>query len=311
MEIVAGLERGDRASVMIRTEHDGARPSVVLGAVHRGVGVAQQGFGGVALVGDGDTHARSHEHFVVPDQDWFGHRGQHAFGDGRSRARPGDVRAQQYELVAPEAGQEITGAKRVTQALRDGAEEVVAGRMTKAVVDDLEVVEVDEEHRSLASRFLFVGERTSDPFGEARAIQQPGHRVVGGFVLQAITERPPLADVFELTDGEHRAAVVVLHGRDRERDPHRFTVGSEQTLFDTEAVPCSRFELAKAIECEAPIVGVREVHEIHARERVADLVTEHLVHGFVRTGDRPRGIDERHADAGVVERVPEHLLGLP
>ena len=40
------------------------------------------------------------------------------------------------------------------------------------------------------------------------------------------------------------------------------------------------------------------------------LVAEHLRHRLVRPDDAAGRIDERHADAGVVERVAEHLLRL-
>ena len=62
-------------------------------------------------------------------------------------SRLGDVLDQDGELVAAEPRDRVAGPDRVGEALADRLEQRVAGRMTEAVVDGLEVVEVEEEHR--------------------------------------------------------------------------------------------------------------------------------------------------------------------
>src|SRR5512138_2138063 len=60
-----------------------------------------------------------------------------------------DVLADHGELIAPEARTE--GARRRplrTQALADDLKHAVAERMSQAVVDRLEVVEIDEQYRN-------------------------------------------------------------------------------------------------------------------------------------------------------------------
>jgi hypothetical protein len=64
--------------------------------------------------------------------------------------------------------------------------------MPVAVVDVLEVVEVDEEHRrppGLRRR----SEYLADPFREQRPIGQPGELVVGGLVVERLLQRGQLA----------------------------------------------------------------------------------------------------------------------
>src|SRR3712207_9146993 len=64
------------------------------------------------------------------------------------------------ELVATEAGHQVTGAHRGTQPCGDLHEQFVAGGVAEGVVDDLEVVQVEErseEHTSeLQSRQYLV-----------------------------------------------------------------------------------------------------------------------------------------------------------
>ena len=51
------------------------------------------------------------------------------------------------ELVAAEAGDDVVGAQHAAQPLGHGDEQPVAGAVPERVVDELEVVEVDEQHR--------------------------------------------------------------------------------------------------------------------------------------------------------------------
>ena len=76
---------------------------------------------------------------------------QHALGDRDRVLLVGDVLAQDRELVAAEAGDGLVPAQRVAQALGDRDDQLVAGRVAEAVVDDLEAVEVEEQHRDVAA----------------------------------------------------------------------------------------------------------------------------------------------------------------
>ena len=178
---------------------------------------------------DRDPDAGRHEHLVGADHQRLGEDGDEPPGDRRHRLRTRQVRAEQHELVAAEAGEQVAGSQRVPQPLRDGHEQVVTRGVTEAVVDQLEVVEVDEEHGRLPSAGVVVGGKMSgDALAEAGPVEQPGHHVVRGLVAETVAERLPLGDVLELSDREHRTAVVVLHRRHRQRDPHRLAVGAQR-----------------------------------------------------------------------------------
>ena len=111
---------------------------------------------------------------------------------------------QDGELVAAEARRQVACAQARAQAAREGDEQLVADLMAEAVVDELEVVEVEEQHDGASVRG---GELRLDPLGEQLAAGEPGQMVVGGAVLE------PVAVLGELPDGLLEAVVLERDGR--------------------------------------------------------------------------------------------------
>lgn len=70
-----------------------------------------------------------------------------ALGEGGCLGGVGVAVEQDRELIPAEAGGGVGGAHGGGEAFGDGDEQVVAGVVAQAVVDDLEVVEVQDEHR--------------------------------------------------------------------------------------------------------------------------------------------------------------------
>ena len=64
------------------------------------------------------------------------------------------------ELVAAEARDQVAGAQHAPHALGDDLEQVVAGAVAERVVDHLEVVEVDEQHRDLVAAGSAISSRS-------------------------------------------------------------------------------------------------------------------------------------------------------
>ena len=79
-------------------------------------------------------------------------RVEHAVGDGERHAEAGRVGQQDRELVATEARDDVAGAQRIAHAVGDGDQQLVAGGVAQAVVDQLEVVEIEEQHDRLHAR---------------------------------------------------------------------------------------------------------------------------------------------------------------
>ena len=64
--------------------------------------------------------------------------------------------------------------------------------MPEAVVDDLEAVEVEEQHARRPRAPAEAEERLAEAVEEQRAVRQPGQRVVEGLVLESVLRRGPL-----------------------------------------------------------------------------------------------------------------------
>ena len=67
-------------------------------------------------------------------------------GPAAGRLDVGEVRAEHDELVTGEPGDRVDRAGRLLEPARDRGEHLVADEVTLGVVDDLEAVEVDEQH---------------------------------------------------------------------------------------------------------------------------------------------------------------------
>src|SRR5829696_2767170 len=94
------------------------------------------------------------------------------------------VLGQDGELVAAEAADGVVLAQAAAQPSRDLAQQPVAGAVAEAVVDHLEVVEVDEEHGQAAAVPAGPGQGVPDPVVEQGPVGQVGQAVVEVLVLE-------------------------------------------------------------------------------------------------------------------------------
>ena len=122
-----------------------------LGAVHRSVRLLQQDHG---VVADGDANACRHEERTPVELDRGGDRLEQPLGDADRFGRLGDRREHDGELVASEPGRDVAGAQALLNAAAELGEDPVADVVAPAVVDALEVVDVDEQQRSPLLRLL-------------------------------------------------------------------------------------------------------------------------------------------------------------
>ena len=118
------------------------------------------------------------------------------------------------ELVAAQARQGAALVQAVFQALRHGADQQVADVVAEAVVDVLEVVQIDAQQRAAAAFTFGAGQRLLDALAQQQAVGQAGERVVVGEEVQLVLGALEAAEV-----GEHRHimrqfAFVVAHGAD-------------------------------------------------------------------------------------------------
>ena len=107
-----------------------------------------------------------------------------ALGDGDRLGLGLDLAADD-ELVAAEPRDGVRAADDVLQAAAERDQQLVAGLVAERVVDRLELVDVEQQHRDVALRALRAGERLADAVVEERAVRQAGQRVVERLVADA------------------------------------------------------------------------------------------------------------------------------
>ena len=138
------LERAPVGEVVVDLE---PRPALLLGPRERDVGLAQEHLGRALLgAGDRDADRRRHDQALVGDLDGLAHRGEHVLG-GREDLLVRGRLPEQHELVAgevPRAGDAV--GREVAHAGGHDAQDLVAGLVAVALVDEPQVVEVDEQH---------------------------------------------------------------------------------------------------------------------------------------------------------------------
>ena len=118
----------------------------LLGVVHGRVGVAQQHAGGhrrVAAQRDADRGRE--EDLAVGQREGLGQGLGDALCHGGGVVLPGDLLADDRELVAAEAREGVGGSQQGPQPSRHLLEHLVADLVPVAVVDQLEAVEVEEQ----------------------------------------------------------------------------------------------------------------------------------------------------------------------
>ena len=168
-----------------------AAGALVLGAVERDVGVAQDLLGRrlLAAVHERDAGGRGHGDAAARELERLGERVEQVARDlaGGLRRRAG--LEQHGELVAAQPRGGVAGGEPLGEAARARLQQLVAGRVAERVVDLLEVVEVDEQHREpLVLRVARV-ERVLQPVDEQRAVGEPGQPVVERAPRELLLER--------------------------------------------------------------------------------------------------------------------------
>ncbi len=159
-----------------------------LGGVHRGVGIAQQLLGDVGRVAvvrhplpRGNPDACGQRHRARPELEGLGQRPQDPIGRG-ARLVGRCLLEQEGELVAAEPADAVLRPRHRAEAGTHQPQQLVAGGVPEGVVDVLEVVQVDEEHREPHARVPAPDEGVGEAVGEedaVRAARSAGHAAPG------------------------------------------------------------------------------------------------------------------------------------
>ena len=209
------------------------------------------------------------------------------------------------ELVAAEAGELVADAHHRAEPLGDVAQQLVADGVAEAVVDDLEVVEVDEQHGDL------VGPGGLEQLVEAgdhrRPVGEPGERVVGRGVGEPGGGEAGLGDVLDV--GDREGDPLLLGDRHLGLRPDVLAVAAQVALLDAVAVVDAELDARPLGGGGAQVVGVGDLAD-RAPEQEAARVVEHVGERLVRVDDAVVGQPhQRHAGRRRVERLLEAAPG--
>ena len=171
----------------------GAVAALVLGAVERHVGVAQN-VGGVAgaAVDRRNADRGADDDVVAADHVGRADGGDDAAGDRLERIGIGLAMGDDGEFVAAEARHQILAAHDAAQPLGDVEDELVADVMAERVVDVLEVIEIDVEHRGSRAAGAHVVDHGFEPLAEIDAVGQAAYRIVQSEMAQLRFTGPDL-----------------------------------------------------------------------------------------------------------------------
>ena len=158
--------------------------------------------------GQADADARARIDLLAVDVVLQLEGAQNPSGDVGGLRRVRDPVEQDGEFVATEPGNRVRRAHSALEALRHLPQDRVAGRVAEAVVDGLEIVEVDEHDADRPASADRAHDGLLDAVCEQRSVGEAGDRVVEGLVCELILERLALADVSTVQDDA--ADVLVL-----------------------------------------------------------------------------------------------------
>ena len=215
-------------------EEGEAVAALVLGPVQGEIGRLGQRLGGRSILrakrhaeGDGDEHLRRAE---IEGRD---HRVVDAMRHGSALHGILDVEEHQGELVAAEAGEAVALTDHAADALGDAGDQPVARAMAGAVVDALEMVDVDGDERERRLRAA-LRHGVVEHLLEEQAVRQVRQRIDAGLVDHLGLARLQLRDVEPRLPQEYREQ----EARQREDDQqhlHRRIGRAHQLRLEAQA----------------------------------------------------------------------------
>ena len=161
------------------------------GAIHRGVGIAGQGFQVLAVVGiESNANAHRHEAGLAVQFERGADGVADLVGDAEGFVHVVHIMKQGQELVAPLAGEQVAGAQAAAHAARRFDQQGVTGCVAELVIDLLEVIQIEEQQRKAG--LVTVGNQHAvvHLFHEHGPVCETGQRIVGGQVADCAPPTP-------------------------------------------------------------------------------------------------------------------------
>ena len=263
------------------------RPEI-LGLVHRRVRMLEQFAHGGAVARE-QAHANAHRGHQRAPVDHH-RRGQH-FVDARGRDADFvgriDLVEHDDEFVAAHAHHDVRGAHRRAHALGDFLQQLVAHFVAARVVDVLEAVEVEEQHREHLPGFLAARDGLGQMRLQEQAVRQAREVIVIGEFVEALLVGEQLG-LRLLSLGQiahqvgHQAAVARLDGHAAHFDVHLPAVLEPLHELDAAARLHARQRRDDRI---LRIVGAAQHRQHRSPAQLVQRESELLLHGRIGIDD--------------------------
>ena len=280
----------------------------LLGRVHRRVGGAQQAVEVLQLRrlhGDADAGADLQRDVVLAQR--LGQRRQQLARDVAGILRLGQVAQHDHELVVAEAREQVAVAQLLVQPRGGQLQQGVAGGMAEGVVDALEAVQVDQQHRQGLATLAGLAHRFLGALAQQEAVRQAGQAVVVRQQLDALVGLAFAADVAEQHHEARRQALAAIE-LDQHLHPHalaRRPVEAQLQLLGQAAVADP---LQRGFEGIARILGVQRERLLQRDRLLAQAVDAVALLGPLHAA----GVDLDLAAADAAQRRdPVEQFGAP
>ena len=238
----------------------------VLGGVHREVGVPEHVVRGDVGTGALQAEARRRGDLAPVEDERRLERAAQALGDLPRLVGAREILEQDGELVAAEPRGGVLGAQAGRQSLGGRAQQLVADRVAEAVVDRLEVVEIDEDHRELTVVAPAARERQGQAILEQRPVGETGEVVVERLMAELLLERDALGDVAEVEQDPVDQGIADVVVRDQ-LERSIVAVGGAQAYAQRAGASASLRGLLQEARRADGVVGVDVVRQPAADQR--------------------------------------------
>ena len=169
--------------------------------------------------------------------DGQGQGGRDLAGDGSAIVGIAQPRKQHGELVAAQPGHRVAAAHAAPQPGRGLAQQRIARIVPQAVVDRLEVVEVEQQEPYQPVIAPCLGQGLLQPVMQEGTVRQAGQTIVLRQVADASLGFPPLVDVHDRAHIAQERAARVKPGCSGIEHPAPGPVGAAQPVLDVERLP--------------------------------------------------------------------------
>ena len=227
----------DGAQVHVGRKKLGIVASAVLGVVHRQVGILDQGFrvlpvGRVKADADTGRHVQS----VAGDVMRFGQRGDDLVGAFCRVNGLSDFGQHDDEFIAANPAHGVRVAHAGDQALRHRLQQQVAGAVPERIIDVLEMVQIEKQHRQVGPAAAGEHDGLRQPVDQQHPVRQVGEEIMLRQIGHLARQFARLADVAKDDHHADGLAACIVDRRHRIFDRYFGVVAPDQDRVACDAL---------------------------------------------------------------------------